>query len=800
MKAYLAPVLAVLLALLVSPGTATGRQPGRPWSGFSWTERHGGTWQIAADRLWARQGGSLLLTGNVRVDGPSLILRADWLEINPESRRVVAAGNVRLVEGRAVLLAERLELDERLSRALVSGVRVLVKSRPLPPGWPEPLERPLLRQRGHNELTIDGRRLLYRQRRYRIESARLTNCDCGGDEAPSWELQACRAEVEPRKGAWLSWPLLRLKGVPVFGLPLLYLPLSERRSGLLFPRFNYSGRDGVVAGEDLFVTWGRSADLTLGFDWFQERGFRPALEVRARPTASSGLVARAWYLDDDKVAADDGRAALHRRGSAEVDAYWHGLQASWLASLRLYSDSDIKNDFISEMSGRAADAAVSTSAFEWRRAGWLLEADAIWRQDMRFGAVDLFQQRTRPVDQGLPVDTIQRLGAFSLHAPGWRPGGGPLELGGWLQVANLASLSSAWRDWGSDGVPDGREPAWPGANSSDRSGDDAPGPEGNGRLDDGELRRALRLLLEPRLGGRYFAGPLGLELDLRHRQLVYLPHGPEAPGVSTRGMSLGRLWLWSDFERRLADNWRHRITPRLELAGAWQGLNGGGARAYLDVQDRLLVDAQQLVLRLVNRLYRPGGAELRLELFAGCDLRQPGPGPLGVSLELDSQPAGLRSRAQLAVAEPALADLEFSAWLRLGRLLRISLDYLYLPARADEAGRPLPAADRVHQELNLPLAPRHSLLAALGETVHAWQAQLSLRLGRGWRVSGAGLVDLEVENYAWLGGTVMYNSPCRCWGFSLTVRKIRAQTWPDIFVMLDLGWLGRTTAGNNRRF
>ena len=756
---------------------------------------------MAADDLWTRQGGSLLLEGNVRVDGPGMTLRADWLEINPPSRRVVAGGNVRLVEGRAVLLAERLELDERLARALVQGARVLVKGRPLPPGWPEPLERRHLQQSGRNELTISGSRLRYRQRRYHIEGARLTTCDCGGDEAPSWELQACRAQVEPRQGAWLTWPLLRLKGVPVFGLPLLYLPLSERRSGLLFPRINYSGRDGVVAGEDLFVTLGRSADMTVGFDWFQERGFRPALELRARPSAGSGLVARAWYLEDDKVAADERRTSLRRRGSVELDGYWRSRRAGWLTSLRLYSDSDINNDFISEMTGRAADAAVSATVFEWRHDGWLLEADAVYRQDMRFGGVDLVGERTRPVEQGLPEDTIQRLGAFSLHAPGWRPGGGPLEVGGWLEVANLSSVGAAWRDWGTDGVPNDREPSWPGADTDDRSADDTPGPEGNGRLDDGELRRALRLLLEPHLRGRYFPGPLGLELELRHRQLLYLPHGPGAPAVSTRGVSLGRLLAWSDFERQLpGGNWRHRFTPRLELAGAWQGLASGGARAYLDVQDRLLGDAQQLLLGLANRLYRPGGPGLRLELFAGFDLRAPGPGPLGASLELDSEPAGLRTLVQLTGGEPELADLEFSGWVRLGRTLRLSVDYLYLPARADEAGRPLPAADRVHQQLDLPLAPRHTLLAALGETVHALQAQLSLRLGWGWRLSGGGLVDLGVENYAWLSGGIMYDSPCRCWGFALTVRKIRAQTWPDVFVMLDLGWLGRTTVGNNQRF
>ncbi len=61
-------------------------------------------------------------------------------------------------------------------------------------------------------------------------------------------------------------------------------------------------------------------------------------------------------------------------------------------------------------------------------------------------------------------------------------------------------------------------------------------------------------------------------------------------------------------------------------------------------------------------------------------------------------------------------------------------------------------------------------------------------------------LDLREKKMAWYQGGLSYNSDCDCWGFSLTVRMIRGQDYPDVFFFLDLAYLGSAGVGSNTRF
>jgi len=260
--------------------------------------------RIEAGLLEAEQGGRhLLLRGGVRVFAEGLSLVAEWMEVWSEEERVVLSGGVRLVRGASVLLAERLELDRLSARALLENATLLVKEIPpdVPPGGCPPAA--VLEAAGRTRIRLQALRWRREDGRWLLDAARLTACDCGPDEAPTWELWASEADVVTDERAWLRWPVLVLKGVPAFGLPLAYLPLGERRTGLLLPEVNYSGRDGVVLGESLFVTLGEHADATLSLDWFQERGLRERLELRAAPWRRVWLELRMAHIADDKAAA-----------------------------------------------------------------------------------------------------------------------------------------------------------------------------------------------------------------------------------------------------------------------------------------------------------------------------------------------------------------------------------------------------------------------------------------------------------------------------------------------------------------
>ncbi|MBN2492945.1 MAG: LPS-assembly protein LptD [Deltaproteobacteria bacterium] len=766
----------------------------------------------AGELVYAEGQRRLLLRGGVRIAGSSLELRADWMEIHTDTRRVVLAGGVRLVEGERVVLCERLELDRRDATAVLSRATLLVKQGAGFPALGRCRTASGLLREGINALRFDGQRWVKRRGRYTIEQARFTPCDCGPDEAPSWELRASEADVVPGERAWLSWPVLAVKGLPVMALPVAYLPLRDRQTGLLFPQLSYSGRDGVVLSESLFVTLGDSADATLTADWFQERGFRERLELRATPWRDSWARARAAYIDDAKAGADPLYASRHR-ASAELDAWADGPGRSSLCAVaRLYSDSDLNRDFASEMSGRATELASSSLVLDWRGDDVWIALDAAWHQDLRLPGVDLFgaasEEQLARWGMDPTGDTIQRLGALSLRIA-------PVPLFGWpvyfdleAEGANLSSIQAAWRDWGLDGVPDQRETACAG---EDCSADDAPaGGEGDGELGDGELRRAFRLLVEPGLSVPIRAGrALRVEARASHRQLVYLPHGPEAPRSSTRGVSFASLRLESEIARSFetgSGSLTHSIAPAVMVAGAWRGLQSEGARHVLDLDDRLLGDALQLVLQLDNELFRQAAGAfgferlLGLRLWQSVDLRAAGIGQAAVELDLEIWPARAHGVVALDWRRLRLAecDLGLSLGDRRGDALGVS--YLLLPSEVDPAGRPLPFAERSQREPGLPagLSPAH--WRAMGSGLHVLGLTGRLAIAWGLAIQGGLNLDIQDGELNWYGGGVSYASDCRCWSVSVTARMLRGQDLPDLFFFLDLAQLGSAGGGTSARF
>jgi len=693
------------------------------------------------------------------------------MEILTKKQQVTMAGSVRIVEDTSVLLCDRLELDRRSSIAVMHRAVILVKTGTTTDKLAACRTASGLARAGFNAMTFAGDRLVRDPEHYQIEGARFTACDCG-DQAPSWEIRATSANVLPGERAFLTWPVLYLKGIPVFVLPVAYLPLSERRTGLLFPQVNYSGRDGFVLSESLFVTLGDSADTTLSVDWFEERGFRERLEFRAAPGRRSRVEARFAYIKDEK------KDEFGHRASGELHARVQGSSGGSLrAALRLFSDSDINRDFISDMTGRATDEAPSAIVLEQRWSHAVLALDAVYHQDLRFANVDLFSAKAH--------DTIQRLPAVSFHIAPVRLFDFPLELSLLAEIANLSSLSAAWRDWGVDGTLDAGEE--------------------DGVLGDGEIRRAARFLLHPELRLPLFFGQvLNLQARLGHRQVVYLPHGPGSTDPSSRGITFAGVNLGTELSRAYGARIGHTLAPWIRLAGAIQSFASDDPLVYLDVRDRLMTDAFQLQAGLDSGIYRRTSESfsrfLHLRLMQAVDLRGDRLGQGSGSVRVAAHPVTARLQAGYDWESAKLAEVDASLAVRDRRGDSVRITYLYMPAHLDDAGRPLPLSERTQREEGLLFGLDPLPFRARGETVHVIEGTGRLNLGSGLSLHAGANLDLREYELFWYGGGIAYRSDCRCWGFSLTVRMLRAQDFPDIFFLLDLAYLGTAGVGTNTRF
>ncbi len=766
-------VVAVLGFLLSLPHMARGQGAPRAADFLDGSVFSRGEIQVEADRLQYLEAENLLrLDGRVQVSGAGARLQADHAELWLSERRVRFFGRVRLTHGRQVIRAEQVVLDRERAEQTFFLATLLVKEREVSAACAE--ERHDARC-GQNTLMIRCGKILRREKESHLVAARFTPCDCGPDEAPTFEVGASRAELEPGEGAWLSWPVFYAKGVPILGLPGVYLPLSERRSGFLFPRANYSGRDGVVLSESLFLTLGRSADATLSLDWFEERGMRERVELRAAPAAG------AWTRAEFSHIADRKHPTFERRFSLEAEAAAQG-PLSLAADVHLFSDSDQSRDFATDLAGRSAEEAPSRLRLSWERAAYGLEADLSYHQDLRTPGVDLFSADS--------ADTIHRLGGMTFR---WRPVLASVPFAGLdvvAEAANYSSLGYSVRDFGLDGTAE--------------SGDAG---EADGVVSFGEVRRALRLRAEPTLslagGGRVlrYAGRFS------HRQLVYLPHGTGAPGPSTRGLSRVELELFSEISRLYGEGnsaLGHVLQPRVSLVGIWPGAEAGDFRTYFDELDRLSRQVAQVLAGIDSDLYAREGfgwmRRLRLALRQAVDLERRRIGQSVAHLRFEQAPLEAFGWLSFAPERAKLCEIELGAAVMDQRGDRLRLGYRYLPAFAQQDGSRWILAERMNREEGtlVGLAPDAWRLAS-GE-VHFLEGQGTVVLGAGVALSALANLDLAGGYLIGAGGGVSYRSPCRCLLASLDVRWVRGQSYPDVFFLLDLAMLGSAGGGTAQRF
>ena len=188
----------------------------------------------------------------------------------------------------------------------------------------------------------------------------------------------------------------------------------------------------------------------------------------------------------------------------------------------------------------------------------------------------------------------------------------------------------------------------------------------------------------------------------------------------------------------------------------------------------------------------------------GMDLRSGGRvAQLSCGLELDLFPVHARMGAAHAWRQGSLAELDGSLRLydRRGDSLRLS--YLYLPSADDAEGRPLPLSERTQREIGLLFGAQPLPLRGLGDGLHVLGINAALALHWGCRATGGVHLNLRetgIEMLNWYGAGLAYRSDCRCWGFSVSFRKLQGQKYPDVFFLLDLGLLGRAGGGTATRF
>ena len=110
---------------------------------------------------------------------------------------------------------------------------------------------------------------------------------------PRWEVTSKTITLNLDDYALARGTVLRVKGVPLMYLPVIYYPLQEdqRSTGFLMPTYGTSTVRGGSLSNAFFWAIGRSQDATFFHDWFTRAGSGAGAEYRyISSSASSGVV------------------------------------------------------------------------------------------------------------------------------------------------------------------------------------------------------------------------------------------------------------------------------------------------------------------------------------------------------------------------------------------------------------------------------------------------------------------------------------------------------------------------------
>jgi LPS-assembly protein len=523
-------------------------------------------------------------TGGVVLRRGLVIVRADEATYDANTGVVDATGHVLLTEPGRVVSGTALH-------AVLDGpyeahdVVAFLKTTPLDLSTCRTLDE--ARAKGANAAAFGGSQVTGTagDPRFEVDRARITLCDCGGG-APSWELRARHASVTPGKGALLTWPVLYVtprflfvhEPVPVMIFPVLYLPLSQRQTGLLMPDIAFGGNPGFGVFQPFFLTLGPSYDATFTPHYYfgpsagdvaklsrDPRGPGLGLELRWAPVEGARGALRFSILHQLSSAWPGGAAPPPDMNRLSL-SIGHDQRFSDATYFKLdalvVGDAYYVADLTTNPLLRTLEYRRSAVALTSRTRDLLLEADAAYHLPLVYldacgGPTTTCSVRAPFGAFGADIPVFHRLPSASITLLP-TPLAGPLQVTATAGLARFAPLRGFTGDEGPDGIGAG-ERGWS-VSFID------PG-ERDGRWEPGERLAVTRAATRLELRAPFTVGHV-LEVDpwVAGTALGYAFEAAKDPQADAR--ATGGLTLSTRLARTYgtgASAVKHILEPRVEL-------------------------------------------------------------------------------------------------------------------------------------------------------------------------------------------------------------------------------------------
>lgn len=283
------------------------------------------------------------LVGEVEIDEEDYQFFADQVDVYLDESRLVAVGNVVYAGDGGRVSGDRAEfhITERTATFYEASGSVTLAG--------EDVERSMFGTQEPDMLFFGEVVEKLGPRTYRLTRGGFTSCV---QPTPRWEMTASTLTLDLESHALLRNSVLKVKGVPVLYLPLMYYPIprEERATGFLMPTYGASTFRGQSLSNGFFWALGRSQDATFYHDWFPRSGQGRGAEYRyARGQGSQGYF-RTYFLSERATTLRSGatelrfpaRRSYEARGSA-VQRITNNLTAR--AQIDYFSDVTVQQQY-----------------------------------------------------------------------------------------------------------------------------------------------------------------------------------------------------------------------------------------------------------------------------------------------------------------------------------------------------------------------------------------------------------------------------------------------------------------------
>jgi len=209
---------------------------------------------VTADKLSTAEGANQIeASGNVEIKRQEMTLKADEVRFNRANQDIEAKGRIVIEDPEwKVKSADALRMNMGTEAGVIENGDIFLEN-------------------GH--LSMNGRRFeKFGGQTYHIDDGYFTTCLCDSG-APSWKFYAEQMDLNLTGTGTIKNGYFYVLDTPVLYIPYGIFPLrSERQSGLLFPQFGQSNKEGFRFFQPFYWAISKSSDATASID----------IETRAR--------------------------------------------------------------------------------------------------------------------------------------------------------------------------------------------------------------------------------------------------------------------------------------------------------------------------------------------------------------------------------------------------------------------------------------------------------------------------------------------------------------------------------------